>query len=106
MANCDGQPFTFHAEYNTAKQQNQVPWAALERGVLMEQETGHFETCNSLTNKDGFSTTDANGESYTDPDVYQTCVGARRGHTRLVRARAARRRSSARTRRPRARQAR
>ncbi len=79
MANCDGQPFTFHAEYNTAKQQNQVPWAALEGGVLMEQETGHFETCNSLTSKDGFSTTDANGESYTDPDVYQTCVGGSEG---------------------------
>lgn len=79
IANCDGHPFTFHAEYNTARKQNQVPWAALEGGVIMEQEVGHFETCNSLINKDGFTTSDPNGESYVDPDVYQTCVGGSEG---------------------------
>ena len=47
---CAGTPFNFHPEYNTAKQQNQVPWAALEGGVLMQQEIGHFETCSSITN--------------------------------------------------------
>ena len=47
---CAGTPFNFHAEYNTAAQQNQVPWAALEGGVLMEQEIGHFEACSSVTN--------------------------------------------------------
>ena len=41
---CAGIPHTFHAEYSTARQQNQVPWAALEGGVLMQQETGHFES--------------------------------------------------------------
>lgn len=41
-------PHTFHAEYSTASQQNQVPWAALEGGVLMQQEIGHFESCNSV----------------------------------------------------------
>jgi len=45
---CFGTPFNFHPEYNTASQQNQVPWAALEGGVLMEQEIGHFESCNSV----------------------------------------------------------
>jgi hypothetical protein len=45
---CDGTPFTFHAEYSSAKQVNQVPWAALEGGVLMEQEIGHSESCTSL----------------------------------------------------------
>ncbi len=79
MANCAGHPFTFHAEYSTAAQQNQVPWAALEGGVLMEQEVGHFETCNSLSNLEGYQVTDANGESYTDPDVYQTCDGGSEG---------------------------
>ena len=49
---CAGTPFTFHAEYNTAAQQNQVPWAALEGGVLMQQEIGHSEVCASLANKD------------------------------------------------------
>ena len=54
MADCSGTPFTFHAEYSTAKQQNQVPWAALEGGVLMQQEIGHAEVCNSVSNKDRF----------------------------------------------------
>ncbi len=45
---CNGTPFNFHPEYNTASPQNQVPWAALEGGVLMEQEIGHFESCSSV----------------------------------------------------------
>ena len=52
IADCSGTPFTFHAEYSTAKQPNQVPWAALEGGVLMQQEIGHSEVCNSVTNQD------------------------------------------------------
>src|SRR5260370_7629762 len=40
---CGGTPFAFHPEYDTASKQNQVPWAALEGGVLMPQEIGHFE---------------------------------------------------------------
>src|SRR6266536_1688855 len=48
---CAGTPHTFHAEYATAAQQNQVPWAALEGGVLMQQEIGHFESCNSVANQ-------------------------------------------------------
>jgi hypothetical protein len=79
IADCSGTPFTFHAEYSSAAQQNQVPWAALEGGVLMQQELGHFETCNSVTNQDGFSVTDPNGQSYSDPNVYQTCVGGSEG---------------------------
>ena len=55
IADCSGTPFTFHAEYSTAKQPNQVPWAALEGGVLMQQEIGHSEVCNSVTNQDPFS---------------------------------------------------
>jgi hypothetical protein len=66
-ATCGGMPFTFHAEYSTAAQPNQVPWAALEGGVLMEDETGHFEACNSVANPLGLF-------SY-DPSTYQTCVG-------------------------------
>ena len=59
MSNCDGHPFTFHAEYNTARKQNMVPWTALQAGVLMEQEIGHFETCDSLRYRDGFRLTGA-----------------------------------------------
>ena len=56
MADCSGTPFTFHAEYSTAKQPNQVPWAALEGGVLMQQEIGHGEVCNSVTKSNRPST--------------------------------------------------
>ena len=73
IADCSGTPFTFHAEYSTAKQQNQVPWAALEGGVLMQQEIGHSEVCNSLSNKDPFTFT-AGSQSYSDPNVFDTCV--------------------------------
>ena len=79
IADCSGTPFTFHAEYSTAKQQNQVPWAALEGGVLMEQEIGHSEVCNSVTNQDPFSMTYPGGQSYSDPNTYDRCMGGTEG---------------------------
>jgi len=79
IADCSGTPFSFHAEYNTAQQQNQVPWAALEAGVLMEQEIGHGETCSSVSNQLGFSFTGADGSTYSDPNVFQTCNGGQEG---------------------------
>ena len=78
IADCTGTPFTFHAEYSTAKQQNQVPWAALEGGVLMQQEIGHSEVCNSVKNQDPFNV--SFGEpTYSDPNVFDTCVGGSEG---------------------------
>jgi hypothetical protein len=79
LTTCDGTPFTFHAEYNTASINNRVPWAALEGGVLMEQEVGHSEVCNSLTNQDPFSVTFADGQSFIDNDTYDTCDGGSEG---------------------------
>lgn len=67
---CGGAPFSFHAEYDTAKQQNQVGWAALEGGVLMEDEIGHFEPCSTLSNADSVSSS-----GFADPNVEQTCNG-------------------------------
>jgi hypothetical protein len=78
IADCSGTPFTFHAEYNTAKQPNQVPWAALEGGVLMQQEIGHGEVCNSVTNQDP-AVNPSGGTGYTDPQAFQTCVGGSEG---------------------------
>jgi hypothetical protein len=78
IADCSGTPFTFHAEYSTAKQQNQVPWAALEGGVLMQQEIGHSEVCSSLANKDPFTFT-GGSQTYSDPNVFDTCVGGSEG---------------------------
>jgi uncharacterized Zn-binding protein involved in type VI secretion len=79
MSDCSGNKFTWHAEYSTAKKQNQTPWAALEGGVLMQQEIGHGESCSSLANRDGFSATYTGGSSYSDPKVYQNCVGGMEG---------------------------
>ena len=79
IADCSGTPFTFHAEYSSAKVQNQVPWAALEGGVLMEQEIGHGEVCNSVTNKDPINLSYPGGQSYSDPNVFDTCVGGSEG---------------------------
>ncbi len=79
VATCDGTPYTFHAEYNTASVNNRVPWAALEGGVLMEQEIGHSEVCSSLANQDPFTESFPNGQSYTDKSVYDTCVGGSEG---------------------------
>jgi hypothetical protein len=81
IANCSGTPFTFHAEYKTAKQQNQVPWAALEGGVLMQQEIGHSEACESLTNQHPFLMNFAGGGTYSDPNDFDTCVGGSEGPT-------------------------
>ncbi|HZE16754.1 MAG TPA: hypothetical protein VE197_14195, partial [Mycobacterium sp.] len=72
ISDCSGTPFTFHAEYSTAEQQNQVPWAALEGGVLMEQEIGHFESCDRLAVRDGNSQSFPDGTSYVDRRVFQT----------------------------------
>jgi len=79
IADCSGTPFTFHAEYNTASQQNQVPWAALEGGVLMQQEIGHGEVCNSLTSQDPFNSSYVGGQTFSDPKVYDTCVNGNDG---------------------------
>lgn len=67
---CYGTPFDFHPEYDTAAQGNQVPWAALEGGVLMEQEIGHFEACSSVNNKLAYSS-----GGFFDPKTDQNCVG-------------------------------
>lgn len=71
---CNGSPFTFHAEYDTASQPNQVPWAALEGGVLMEQEIGHNEVCASLIHH---AATFAHG--LVDRKTFDTCVGGNEG---------------------------
>jgi hypothetical protein len=68
---CAGRPFTFHAEYATAAPQNQTPWADLEGGVLIAQETGHSEVCRSLTHLDSVS----NGSAFVDNKIFNTCVG-------------------------------
>jgi hypothetical protein len=79
ISTCAGTPFTFHAEYNTASIDNRVPWAALQGGVLMEQEIGHSEVCSSLANQDPFAESFANGQAFVDNSVYDTCMGGSEG---------------------------
>ena len=76
---CAGTPFNFHPEYNTASQQNQVPWAALEGGVLMEQEIGHFEPCSSIKNGLPYTASFPDGSTFADNSTAQTCVGGFEG---------------------------
>lgn len=79
IADCSGTPFSFHPEYSSAQQQNQVPWTALEAGVLMQQELGHFEPCSSVTSSFPVNDQFANGQSFSDPNVFQVCQGGFEG---------------------------
>ncbi|MBO0744800.1 MAG: hypothetical protein J2P43_07265 [Candidatus Dormibacteraeota bacterium] len=75
---CANTPFDFRPEFSSASQQNQVPWAALEGGVLMEDELGHFQACSSETNPFPVSE-NVGGQVFQDPRVDQTCVGGSEG---------------------------
>ena len=49
ITNCAGTPFNFQPEYSTAAKGNIVPWAALATNISTEFETGHWESCSSLS---------------------------------------------------------
>jgi hypothetical protein len=83
MSNCAGTPFNFHAEYDTASINNRVPWAALEGGVLMEEEIGHSEICQKLINQDPTSFSYGDGQSFTDNQTFDTCVGGSEGRRQV-----------------------
>ena len=59
-ADCSGTPFNFQPEYNTAARANIIPWAALSTNISTEFETGHWESCSTLSdpiaNEDGLDT--------------------------------------------------
>ena len=74
---CNGTPYDFHAEYDTAKQGNIVPWTALEFGVLVSNELGHFEPCSSLTNPLPYTANfSPSGDVFQDNSAAQTCNGS------------------------------
>ncbi len=43
LRTCMGTPYSFHPEYSSAAADNQVPWTALQFGIALDVETGHFE---------------------------------------------------------------
>jgi hypothetical protein len=49
MGNCNGIPFNYEPEYNTAARGNIVPWAALQTNISTQFEIGHFTPCTSLS---------------------------------------------------------
>jgi hypothetical protein len=54
VKNCSGKPFNYRPEYNTARPQNSVPWAALETNISTDFEIGHFEPCTRVTQPAAF----------------------------------------------------
>jgi len=75
---CAGTRHTFHAEYATAARKNMVPWAALEGGVLMQQEIGHSEVCRTLAHRFPINQPGL----IVDKNTFQTCVGGSEGGSR------------------------
>jgi hypothetical protein len=73
IRNCSARRWTYHAEYNTARSQNVLPWEANNGGVVMTWEIGHFDSCASVIHKVPLSA----------PPGYQTCVGGSEGPGRI-----------------------
>ncbi|HEY6469944.1 MAG TPA: hypothetical protein VI434_09260 [Candidatus Dormibacteraeota bacterium] len=71
MADCSGTPFNFEPEYSTAKQGNITPWAAIATDISTEFETGHWESCTTLSDQLSSNPLDS---SDTSPD-YNACAG-------------------------------
>jgi hypothetical protein len=49
IANCTGTPFNFQPEFNTAKRNHINSWGADQVDISTEFETGHWESCSSIT---------------------------------------------------------
>jgi hypothetical protein len=61
---CNGTPFNFQPEYNTARAANIIPWGIGPYLINSEYEIGHFEACTSVSGL----------VSAHDP-YYKTCKG-------------------------------
>jgi hypothetical protein len=70
MANCAPTAFNYQPEYNTARRQNTSPWGADTGNILTQYETGHWESCTSLTDPMEI----AFFSNFTDEDWF-TCHG-------------------------------
>jgi hypothetical protein len=70
VVNCDGTPFNFEPEYNTAKKTNITPWGAGTEVVSSSVETGHWEPCTSLSGPETLPLSATVSDTY-----YTTCSG-------------------------------
>ncbi len=66
ITDCSGTPYNFQPEYNTAGRSEISPWGADITDISTEYETGHWESCTSLTDP---STITLDG-GITDPFWY------------------------------------
>jgi hypothetical protein len=78
IVDCSGTPFNFEPEYNTAKVGNIIPWAALATNISTEFETGHWESCNKLTDPitNPFDPSDTGGTYNGCEGPYESAGGA------------------------------
>jgi hypothetical protein len=67
---CNGTPFNFEPEFNTAARGNVTSWAALRTNISTQFEIGHWEACTSLSQP--FTFTFSNG--FTDT-AWNQCAG-------------------------------
>jgi hypothetical protein len=68
--NCEGIPFNFEPEYNTAEEPNTSPWGAGTEVISTSVETGHFTPCSSLTDPAELPLSDGRADLF-----YNTCHG-------------------------------
>jgi hypothetical protein len=66
---CDGTPFNFQPEYDTASAGNFLPWGFGPYMINDQYEIGHFEPCTSVTDPQTFTS-----GSFTDT-FYTNCTG-------------------------------
>ena len=52
---CSGTPFNYQPEFNTARPQNAVSWAALQVNIATQFEIGHFTPCTKIVKPSVFS---------------------------------------------------
>jgi hypothetical protein len=57
FSTCNGTPFNFQPEYNTAAPANVGSWGALRTNISTEFELGHFTPCTSVTDSSKLSIT-------------------------------------------------
>jgi hypothetical protein len=66
---CSGTPFNYEPEYDSARYNNVVPWAALQMGIANQFEIGHFTPCTRVGGQQSFQF-----GSFTDT-YYKRCFG-------------------------------
>jgi hypothetical protein len=69
IADCSGRPFNDQPEYNTARPQNIIPWAALETNISTQFQIRHFVPCTTVTDPMPLPL-----GNFTDT-IWQNCTG-------------------------------